>query len=251
MAPHFKTIEQYLESLAPHFKTIGQYLEGLAPHQDNWAVLGRFGAPNFPWSLVAKWLVKNFKYHFCPSLVFISIKSLFEDVPLWMMENNLDKLRSIEDKLNYLWPTAHVLARIYNLQHVVRLWWRWMGENQNKTEKCWKWNLKKELFSNKLIGKDRKMGNSLISLSSLFINSIVTWKFFMQKHIFTKYLWKSTTYMQYCKVSFSIINYFKSHTVSFVASQNRNDRLKAVAGKSSVLSVVQPNLYPCYVVYSL
>ena len=101
-----------------------------APFQDNWAVLGRFGAPsrqlgstwkvwrpkqgNFPWSLVAKWLqtrefplkfrckrlAKNFKYHFCPPLVFISIKSLFEDVPLWMMENNLDKLRSIEDKLN-------------------------------------------------------------------------------------------------------------------------------------------------------
>ena len=53
------------------------------------------------------------------------------------------------------------------------------------------------------------------------------------------------------KVSFSIINYFKSHTVSFVASQNRNDRLKAVAGKSSVLSVVQLNFYPRYVVYSL
>ena len=42
----FKTIGQYLEGLAPHFKTTGQYLEGMAPHQDNWAVLGRFGAPS-------------------------------------------------------------------------------------------------------------------------------------------------------------------------------------------------------------
>ena len=153
----------------------------------------------FPFKFGCKRLAKNFKYHFCPPLVFISIKSLFEDVPLWMMENNLDKLRSIEDKLNkvfifYLQPI--VLARIYKLQHVVRLWRMslvWMGENQNKTEKCWRWNLKKELFSNKLIGKDRKMGNSLISLSSLFINSILAWKFFMQKHIFTKDLCKSTT----------------------------------------------------------
>ena len=55
------------------------------------------------------------------------------------------------------------------------------------------------------------------------------------------------------RLVFLIINYFKSHTVSFVASQNRNDRLKAVAGKSSVLSVVQPKLLPMLrcVVYSL
>ena len=94
-------------------KTIGQYLEGLAPQ-----------TREFPLKFGCKRLAKNFKYHFCPPLVFISIKSLFEDVPLWMMENNLDKLRSIEDKLNkvfifYLQPI--VLARIYKLQHVVRL----------------------------------------------------------------------------------------------------------------------------------
>ena len=145
-----------MESLAPHFKTIGQYLEGLAPHQDNWAVLGRFGAPNKGISLqvwlqndsnkgisLEVWLQndssKISSTIFCPPLVFISIKSLFEDVPLWMMENNLDKLRSIEDKLNKVFIfnlQPIVLVRIYNLYTACCSLMKdvalWMGENQKQ-----------------------------------------------------------------------------------------------------------------------
>ena len=72
------------------------------------------------------------------------------------------------------------------------------------------------------------MGNSLISLSSLsgvqFVHQLNRDMkiFHAEKHIFTKDLCKSTTL----------------YAVRLV-----------FPGKSSVLSVVQPNFYPCYVVY--
>ena len=50
----------------------------------------------------------------------------------------------------------------------------WMGENQNKTGKVLKMKYKERTFFKQIDWQDRNMGNSLISLSSLFINSIVT-----------------------------------------------------------------------------